>query len=296
MAIAPAQVIYGSGIVQTFGESMSFIERRLRELGIKLASGSRFDQMLRVPSPSETRSTPRAIALARQATKDLLELDFILRKLFSERPSDELINSLNRAMNDAWYAIRGPKSADGRNAQAELFAGAVLQHAGLRPEKDDPPDWRFNFGGVPWSLEVKRLQSERKLETRIREGFDALGTSGGTGLLFLDISQALRNEPSQMGSHMPGELVGYLWGRRLKEYVDRTCPPQKLRVIRSGREIRGLIIHDSFLVPKPNLGWVLHHQMFGVCIDQSNQRRMREFDDVFAVIETGTATAANLSD
>lgn len=277
-------------MVHTFGENMAYIQRRLSELGLPIPPGSRFYEMLRVPEPSDGPATLKAVALARQATKDLLEMAFILRTLFAESPSDELREILRRSLRDATLLIRSAKNPAGRNAQAELYAGAILRCAGLRPEKTEPPDFRFTFEDEAWAVEVKRLQSPKRLEQRIREGFDALGDSGGTGLLFLDVSQALRNEPSHLGTHVPDEMIGLMWGRRMERYVAEHSPPQWLRGLRRGREIRGLVIHDNFLLPQ-RVGWVLHSQMYGVCIDEQNQRRQRQFDRVFAVIKTGTATA-----
>jgi hypothetical protein len=145
-------------------------------------------------------------------------------------------------------------------------------------------------------VEVKRLQSAKRLEQRIREGFDALENSGCVGLLFLDVSQALRNAPSRLGSQMSGRVIGALWEQHLRRYVSENCPPNWLRRVRRGREIRSLIILDSFQIPQTWRSWTLHSCMVGICIDTENLRRERQFDRVFAVIETGTATASNPTD
>jgi hypothetical protein len=99
--------------VRTFGDDMASIERRLLELEVPIPPSSRFHEMLRVSrSKTEARSR-RAIALAHQASKDLQELAFILRTLFANRPSKELLTVLRRAFQDATLPIRSAKSAEG---------------------------------------------------------------------------------------------------------------------------------------------------------------------------------------
>ncbi|MBI5864941.1 MAG: hypothetical protein HZB38_10640 [Planctomycetes bacterium] len=96
-------------MVPTFGENMAYIERRLSELGVAIPPSSRFYEMLRVPEPGNAPATRKAVALARQAMKDLSEMAFILRGLFLEPPSDDLLGILRRAMCDATLVIRGAR-------------------------------------------------------------------------------------------------------------------------------------------------------------------------------------------
>jgi hypothetical protein len=280
----------------TFAEQASFIRERLKQLEATPPSGSRFDQMLHMAESGSKPTGLRGVQLSQQTVKDVQEMHFILRTLFAASPSRLLTDTLRKSLKDDPLPVRSGKSADGRNAQAELYAGAILQNAGLNPEKDDPPDYRFAFDGVKWALEVKRLQSENRLEQRIREGFDALGAARATGLLLLDVSQALRSHPSRLVIATPGPLLGKLWARRLTRLVDENCSPEWLRDVRRGREIRGLIFLDHFVVPDDRGEWCLHSFAFGVCMDERNMRRQREFNKVFAAIERGTATPANRPD
>lgn len=94
-------------------------------------------------------------------------------------------------------------------------------------------------------------------------------------------------------SHTPGYLIREHWSRRLKRFVDTNCRPEWLRYIRGKREIRGIILSDHFIIRDRNGEWSLGTFMLGVCIDEYNQRRQRQFDRVFAAIELGTATPAN---
>jgi hypothetical protein len=239
---------------------------------------------------SSTKPTGlREIAFSRQAVKDLQEMAFILRRLFVCSPCDLQVDTLRRSLKDPILPIRSARNPVGRNAQAELYGGAILHKAGLDPRKCDPPDYRFTFEGTEWALEVKRLQSEKRLEQRIREGFHALEDSQATGLLLLDLSQALRSEPSRSASAMP-ELFGSFWSQRVKRFVRENCSPGWLREVRRGREIRGLVVNDHFVVPDEQAEWCLHSLTFGVCIDGHNRRRERQFQRVFAAIERGTAT------
>jgi hypothetical protein len=118
-----------------------------------------------------------------------------------------------------------PSDDKPREAQVELLMGALMHATGAEVSFREP-DAHAIFRGHSISFAAKRPSSKSNFRKTVREGRNQLNRAGGTGVLFLDLSQ-LATEHSQV--------------RRMSsraEAIEQLAEPLYQSVARLGRNVR----------------------------------------------------------
>ena len=167
--------------------------RRLEENGIRVADGCRLrsyeirlDRLLRDPRPAVESEVVFA------ATFDLREIDEII-EIIEQLPDSPDSGSLQllRKLAGGNDHPDDDSSAPAREAQYELYLGAVLRRAGISA-KHGAPDLVANWQGEEFFIEAKRPASERRFDDRLRSAVHQIRRLPRPGIIAICADQLLR--------------------------------------------------------------------------------------------------------
>jgi hypothetical protein len=241
-------------------EAAQFVLDSLGELGINVPPGSRLDRMCRVlrnPDGSSRGVIPEGDSdyqVAREALRDITELEFVFEHGHLDADSQELRKILDRLIGDSVFPQKDTQKSPGCDAQTELFVFALCQKGGLAPRLTEP-DIVCSVAGRRVALAVKRVKGMNKLTDRIREGASQVKKSGLNGIVLAEITLAVNRRNHEVFAPEPHTSLGPQWSGRMERLVDQEY--RHLQMAVRDKEVIGVVLHE--------------HQ---VSIDSRGQRRL----------------------
>lgn len=282
---------------RTLGEQLDFVLSSFESLGLPPNPSSRWGRMRRLffdkdglPRGTITPADP-AHDSAVEAQRDLNQVAFI----FDVIPETELANQVEKlqlVLNDPVLPQDAERASTGRDTQSELFAAAICWNAGLLPVTLDEPDVRCICSGVIFGVAVKRLKKNiDRLRERIKDGATQIERSKLPGIIVLDTSFVLNPGNKRIWQPFDEAEFGCLYRQEIKRFIDKRHDDWQ-RWVR-GKGVRGIIIIDSRIRLTPDGGWEHSGMTYSVPTVRFNQRRRREYDELWSALEGGIPHLVN---
>jgi len=172
-----------------YGNALSVLEK----LGIRLASNSRL------------RTYEQRIELLMRDPRPAVETELVWAASFSLREIDEIIeivgnlpmpldNTTLELLEKMGGGAENPdddESARAREAQYELYLGAVLRRSGI-PAEHGAPDLVATWRNEEVFIEAKRPSKQARLDDRVRSAVHQIRKLQSPGIIALSIDQILR--------------------------------------------------------------------------------------------------------
>jgi hypothetical protein len=152
----------------------------------------------------------------------------------------------------------------GRDAQFELFVGAIGDRVGFRVSHfgKGQPDWQMAAAIRTWTVEAKRAKSQEAVNRNTNRAADQIRESQIGGVIAIDVSPVGGAEKRRLRTCVPDEELESA-RQRMGDAVLKTGLPQ-LKAEIGGAPVGLVVIHDYLIRPagkKPNgesVPWGLH--------------------------------------
>ena len=187
--------------------------KQLEDSGIRVADGCRLrsyeirlDQLLCDPRAAVEPEVVFA------ATFDLREIDEVI-EIMDHLPDslDAEILQLLRKLASGNEHPDGDSSAPAREAQYELYLGAVLRRAGISV-KHGAPDLVASWQGQDFFIEAKRAASEKRFDDRLRSAVHQIRRLPRPGIIAICADQLLRPTGGLMNVRTHDDLAPAVQG------------------------------------------------------------------------------------
>lgn len=288
---------------RTRAETASFVIASVKALGLHPHPQSRLMRMHRVLTEGDRIIRPdhpdfeTALEAGRdlqvltdfdtalEAERDLQVLAFVFDTAAAQQNDIEFKRLVKHALKDSVLPQRDRTQSRGRDAQFELFVGAICQSAGLLPVAREEPDVTCTIDGVKFGIAAKRLKNVGNLEKRVRKSATQIENAGFRGIIALDTCVARNRNNKRITTAIPDERFGLLYKRALRRFVDDYGPGIQDWV--RGKGVRGIVIHDQQVRFEANGEWSLAGMTFWVPTARENQRRNREASQFWRHYQNG---------
>lgn len=197
-------------------------------------------------------SDPQHAALV-QALKDLKEIWYIV-KVFGDRLLEPPLQTrFNDCLKDRLQPSDAAIDTTGRDAQFELFIGALAQRAGLLPEySESGSDWIARDATGRTAIEAKRPKSEDAVDGIVRKAVSQIGTANCRGIIFLDASHLVGAEDHVARHYLDDAQRQRYHQHFTKAFGDRFNKTIQRRV--AGSSVGLVVVHTYVLVPAGQRG------------------------------------------
>lgn len=189
-----------------------------------------------------------------QSFKDVEEWWFVTRVLGSALADPPFLEPFVRAAaNDSVLPERSGSQTKGRDAQFELFVGAVGFRAGLRVENlgEAQPDWLMRSATRTWSVEAKRAKSAEAVNRLAHKAVEQIDRSKIGGVIVIDVSAIEGADGRRLLDHIPDQELNHL--RKMKgERIRQVGLPQICKLI--GNTPVGLFVAHDYVVRPAGIG------------------------------------------
>jgi hypothetical protein len=161
---------------------------RFRSLGAKVETPNRIERardlvrqanLFNVQYDRRDRTTEFGVA---EAQRTIFETFLIVKDL--QPPSAETRKKLRSILRAPEVPVLDGDDP-GRDAQAELFTGAIFRAAGFHVDVGEP-DLRIRSGIRVWGVAVKRVKSDRQFSKRVRKAQQQLAGQGLYGFIVVN--------------------------------------------------------------------------------------------------------------
>jgi len=269
-----------------------YIRKRFAELGSPVKPSSRVAQMIEClfDGDGNPRFIPRdssQFPIARQASRDLLQLEFILENIgtwISDSSAKSKFYDLRK--DNVEPAVDQKRDSKGRDAQCELYFATVCHKSGLSP-KFAEPDIVCNFKEDHLGLAVKRIKSLSSLENRIRDAANQVYRSKMTGIVAADVTLAANPEDQPLDLVVPERQLAQASRKRNDKFVLDHL--EELAEWVRHKWVSGIIFTFHDLYAQSSSSYAMSTSTAAVALSD-NQRRKREFLVFFDQFKTGLAT------
>lgn len=226
-----------------------------------------------------------------QALKDVQEYWFAVSVLGEQLNEPPFLSKLIRSGSDTLLASDSTADTAGRDAQFEVFVGAVLARAGCRLEEFTPEsaDWKAITPASTYSVETKRIKDVDRFEQRVRKAGNQVRKSGIGGVVVIDVSVAVGSGTSTLEKCISEEKLFKAMQRRGEAFFAEYNG--QIREWVAGKPVGVVVIHDHVIRPAGVKGngvfvpWGLYPSWdaFQLVPDDRDQRkRYEEFWSLFA--------------
>lgn len=267
-------------------DASAYVVERIQAYGCDLNAQSRYAMMNQILTHGYLEPNHPQFNSALEAVRDVQVMEFVFDQLADCEPADVLRSLVRRAIKDSTLPEQELGNSAGRNAQCELYVGAICQKAGMSPCFAEP-DVQCTLDGVQYGIAVKRVKSESQIEKHIRKASRQIENVGTPGHIVLDISMAFNRDNQRLTGASDAELARAHRLARTQfgdDYYDR------IKSWVRKRDARSVILIDHFVRQHPTDGWGLDSFTFFISLSPDNQRRHREFKAFRKQFSAGLAT------
>lgn len=262
---------------RTRGDNAECVIASIKSFGVQPHPESRLMRMHRVLTEANGIIPPDhpEFETALEAERDLQVLAFVFEMADEHATDAEFGRLVRNALKDSLLPNDDRSNSRGRDAQFELFVGAVCQNAGLHPVAREQPDVTCHIEGIKFGIAVKRIKSIANLQKNVRKAAEQIEGTRLPGIIALETNLALNLDNQRITTPIPEMEFSTLYWQALKlrmtEYHDR------IQELVRGKGVRGLVVHDQQVRFEPSGEWSLAGMTMSVNTARDNQRRNREF-------------------
>jgi hypothetical protein len=274
--------------VKPVQEAAQEVLRRCADWGLVVRPSSRFDAMCRVlgvPGLKTVLTSDPAFMAAVQGLRDVNHLQFAFRHLDPLVHGQGITSRMQDALDDSVLGSSGDQSP-GRDAQAELFFGAVLARAGLHPKRTDAGDWLLRRGRFDYTAEVKRVKTAPMIQNRFSDACKQIGRSGLPGLVSIDVSLVLQAGTPVFDGSTPGGRFEREHARCMKAMAARYT--QRFAVWRRDREVLGaVLLSHQIKYDRDDRQWYVDLFVAHLNLERPESPRVGESERLLHAVELG---------
>lgn len=259
---------------RTLIDASNYVLERIQAYGCDLNAQSRYALMKQILSRGYLEPNHPQFNLALEAVRDVQMMGFVFDQFVDCEPEDVLRSLLRRAIKDSTLQEQDLENSAGRNAQCELYVGAICKKAGMSPLFIEP-DVQCTVGDIQYGIAVKRIKSESQIEKHVRKASHQIENAGTPGHIVLDVSMAFNRDNQRLVGIGDAELAR---AHRLTRFQFGDDYFDRIKTWVQGRDVRSVILIDHFVHQHPIDGWGLDSFTFFISLSPDNQRRHREFE------------------
>lgn len=182
-----------------------------------------------------------------QALKDLSELWFAIQVFGTSEIYYRYANKVSAILSDAALPVRAGQTS-GRDAQFELFVGALCKRAGLQPQQQSSgPDWLLTLPSGRVAVEAKRVKLEGGFVSSVRGAKKQIRQGGVAGIVVLDISDAVGPDLHRFEYYVADAQIEAAGDRQMEWFIKEKLPP--IERVLEGSSVGVIVVHDYALRP-----------------------------------------------
>ncbi len=176
---------------RTRAETASFVIEQIRRMGLPHNPSARLMEMCRVWNSGHVPYGHADSSKALEAMRDIQQLGFVFDQMPEHLAKPRFKELVALALQDSTLPQDNLEHSPGRDAQFELYLGAICQRAGLFPvEFEEPPDVTCTVEGKKFGIAAKRLKSDASLREHVRKAANQIKSTGCSGVIALELSLA----------------------------------------------------------------------------------------------------------
>lgn len=202
-------------------------------------------EILSVPNDITVEPNDRRHPFLVQAIKDLSEIWFAIHVFGASEIHANYSDKVRVMLSDRALPVRA-EHTPGRDAQFELFVGAICKRAGLQPRQETSgPDWLLTLPTGQASVEAKRVKGG--FDSSIRKAKREIRRAGAAGIIVLDISDAVGPDQHRFEHYVTDAQIEAAGDRQMERFINEQLPPieKELR----GSSVGAIVVHDYALRP-----------------------------------------------
>jgi hypothetical protein len=214
--------------------------------------------------------------LAREAERDMQLLGFVFDQTHLDKSAPTFKALIKRALRDPALPQESGTETPGRDAQFELFVGALCHSAGLQPVSYEEPDVVCTLEGQQWAIAAKRVKSLASLEQRVKEAARQIRRAGLPGVIAIDTCVPLNPGNRRIVEPIPEEHFGKLYSKAFRHFMDEHA----LRINRwaERKGVRGVVFHDHQVRMAADREWELSGLTISLPMYTEDGRANTDFD------------------
>jgi|CXWL01.1.fsa_nt_gi hypothetical protein len=182
-----------------------------------------------------------------QALKDLSELWFAIQVFGASEIYANYADKVSEILSDAVLPVRADQTS-GRDAQFELFVGALCKRAGLQPQQQPSgPDWLLALPSGRAAVEAKRVKLAGGFGSSVRGAKKQIRRGGVAGIVVLDISDAVGPDQHRFEHYVTDAQIDAAGARQMELFIKEKLPPIEREL--EGSSVGVIVVHDYALRP-----------------------------------------------
>jgi hypothetical protein len=163
-----------------------------------------------------------AFDTALEAMRDIQQLGFVFDQIHSHREKPRFKQLVKLVVQDSTLPQDNLNQSPGRDAQFELYLGAICQSAGLLPvEFEEPPDVTCTIEGKKFGIAAKRLKSDVSLRKHVRKAAEQIKSAACPGVIALEFSLAWNRANAPIVSEFQSQFYPLLAQSKGNTLFDR---------------------------------------------------------------------------
>ena len=268
---------------RTRAEAAVFVIEQIRSMGREAAPASRLVEMSRIWNRGYVDSTDPDFPTALEAMRDIQQLSFVFDHMQGHRENAKFRDLVKLVVADSRLPQEDTENSPGRDAQFELYLGAICQRAGLIPvEYIEPPDITCTITGQKYGIAAKRLKSDGGIRRHVRKAARQIDASGCPGVIAIELSLAWNRENSPITSSFQSQLYPLIAQARGHGFLERRGKDIQRWIADSN--VIGVVLFE-FQARVVDGKWAHAGMMSWLDVDESNEERnqnLARFRDAFA--------------
>ena len=264
---------------RNLAELSAFVMSSIEAIGVDVPAASRLRQMhdLIVSVTGMIQPSHPNFDVAREAIRDLQMLGFTFDHLDSHHSTPSLQQLVRKLVKDSVLPQLDLVHSPGRDAAAELFAGAVCASAAFLPVDWEEPDVTCVRNAVKFGLAVKRVKSEKNLHKLVRKAVKQIRRSGLPGIIILDASLGFNPHNDRVEVPFTDEEFGRRCKDALHTIWDEHNP--KIQKCLPAADVRGIIVYDHHVRYQSDGQWSLAGYLMRVPAINRSDGDQRDFEN-----------------
>jgi hypothetical protein len=232
------------------GEMATYVVEQVRSLGLDVES-SRIMELYQTCQKSTAYEDPD-FPVALESLKDMQQLAFVFDQMNAHREKPVFVRQIKHLLNDSVLPQMDKENSRGRDAQFELYLGAVCQNAGLSPEFAEP-DITCVVEGKTFGIAAKRLKGVSSVEKHVRKAAKQIKDAKAPGIVALELSIAWNPTNTPIISNLQSQMYVMLAQGQANAFFDKFAGRIQGWVVGAG--VLGVVVHDSRFRLRPARDW-----------------------------------------
>ncbi len=254
-------------MARSLSDAADYVLERFRHYGVDVPASSRFKRLHNAVCNDDGSSRgcisedDSLFEIAREALRDVSQLEFFFDQIAHDPEKGKYAPIIKRIIDDSVFPQDDMKNSHGRNAQAEAFAFAVCEDAGMDPVFQEPPDVTCTMNEQEIGVAVKRVKSHSQLEKRLKEAARQIRKTGLPGIISAEVTLAVNRENLSIVTNQDEDRVRRWWRTKQRGIVEGW--DSRLGQTLGNKGVLGVFLHEHCPV-RLNGNYVLRSMTYAV--------------------------------